>query len=626
MTVTHPTPVLEEWMQSVSAVIELPYRAARPFTLGEAVTEIELWARDARDEAWNHGGNQASLDRDIATLTTALGPQVLAVVSDLLPDLTTTKDRSIVAQAAANFTARWTRPSTIGAAFRDLCQLAAAAGTTMADLEPRARIIASQLGEESHGFGLLAEIRNLLSAEPNEWQLGIIRSQDELFTDDSAPSRVAAAERLLSADRYTGAVVVWSVYRRARIPWRTPAGPITFLRATYAIHDALADDRDVFPERNELRALLQNPGGLDGDRIVEDEGRGESFVLVRTDLGQRSPLGAADEAERRIDALLNIAAGAGGVSWVNTGTAVTVLDGEPVRSSLGADHQRREPFSDDYGIGATSELIEAWSKKLESAMAKGPMPDPLLEALAAVKEARLTDHRDVHFYDTRPVTPRVATALEDHALEQVASLAQMKPEALMDELMFQEAEHAWGAWLAGTLTAPLRHRDEDAEFHRKREAVDRKITQRTSYGARSVHLDKAWEARDELRELAGDPATRADLELALSVISDQTEEARSKARLLDDTSVLRNRHRRVRNAVAHGNPVTAAALDSVRHYSESVTGDALAIALESYATSRPVADICADRHTDRAKDDPSLGSILDRIAAAAATATSGRTP
>lgn len=126
--------------------------------------------------------------------------------------------------------------------------------------------------------------------------------------------------------------------------------------------------------------------------------------------------------------------------------------------------------------------------------------------------------------------------------------------------------------------------------------------------------------------LAGDPATRADLEWALSVISDPAEESRSKARLLDHASVLRNRHRRVRNAVVHGNPVTAAALDSVRGYSDSVTRDALAMALESYATSRPVADICADRHTGRAKDDPSLGSILDRIAAAAATATSGQTP
>jgi hypothetical protein len=109
------------------------------------------------------------------------------------------------------------------------------------------------------------------------------------------------------------------------------------------------------------------------------------------------------------------------------------------------------------------------------------------------------------------------------------------------------------------------------------------------------------------------------------VISDKAEETRSKARLLDHTSVIRNRHRRVRNAVAHGNPVTAAALDSVRGYSDRVTGDALAIALESYATSRPIADICADRRTDRAQDDPSFGSMLDRISAAA-KASAEQTP
>ncbi|TDN87720.1 hypothetical protein EV279_3147 [Microbacterium sp. BK668] len=537
------------------------------------------------------------------------------MISGLLPDLVTTNDRPLVVRAATRFKQLWTRPSTISAAFRDLCDMAAEPGVSREELEPRARIIASQLREAARGFGVLGDVSNLLSVDPGGWDLERIMEQDDQFKDDSAASRVAAAERLLATEPPNGTVVVWALYRRARVPWRTAAGPITFLRADFAIHDALAEGRQDFPERDELRAVLRHPLGLDGDQILEDYRGGESFVLTRVDLGERSPLGASEEAERRVDALLNIAAGAGGVSWVSTGTSVTLLDGDPAQVSFGANTAPQESFADDYGIGATSELVESWSKRLETAMTSAPMPEPLVEALAAVKEARLTDHRDMHFYDTRPVTPRVATALEDHALEQVASLAKLKPESLMNELMSHEARRAWDDWVLAALVAPLNYPEETPEQHRKRKEVEAKVCRYTTHGARVVSFVKAWDARDDLRELASTRAMQASVEAALLAISDTAEEARSRARILAQTQLVRNRHRRVRNAVAHGNPLSPAGLDSIRAYSDRVTGDALAIALESYATSRSISDIFLDREAKRAKDDPRAGCLLDRIAA-----------
>lgn len=617
---TRPLPP-EEWILSVSEVIRVPHRGALPFTIGEAVAELGTWARDARDEAWNHSGNRHSLDGDIADLSRAVGQEVHAVISDLLPSLTTAIDRQVIRQTTADFKERWTRPSTIGAAFRNLCDLASRAESSTDELILQARIIASQLGEAARGFGVLGEVSKLLAAEPKEWVLNQIRAQDDEFTDDSALSRIAAAERLLSAEPPNGAVVVWSLYRRARVPWRTAAGPITFLRADDAIQDALADDRNAFPEREELRSILQHPFGLDNDQIREQINGGESLVLVRADLGVRSPLGAREEAERRIDSVLNIAAGAGGVSWVSTGTSTTLLDGEPGQSSLGANYARQEPFTDDYGIGATSELVESWSERLEAALSRAPMPDPLVEALSAVKEARLTDHRDVHFYDARPVTPRVATALEDHALEQIASLAKMKPEALMNELMRQEAYRAWENWALGALVAPLNHSDdESSEHHNARKSIEAKVCRYTNYGARVVDLAKAWEHRDELRRLPYSFAMRVSLEAALEAISDPSTESRTRARISSQTQLVRNRHRRVRNAVAHGNPVSPATLDSVRSYADRVTSDALAVALESYATSRSISDIFDDRDAARSEDDPRHGSLLSREAARFASA------
>lgn len=506
--------------------------------------------------------------------------------------------------------------ATIGAAFRDLCAFAQTHDATITALEPRARIIASQLGEAARGFGVLSEISNLLSAEPDDWQIERIRAQDELFVDDSSSARLAAAQRLLEEDPASGDVVVWCLYRRARVPWRTSAGPITFLRAVSAIQYATGEEEGIFPEQDELRVLLEQSVGFDADQILEHEESGENFVFVRVDLGVRSPHGAATDAEQRTDALLNIAAGAGGVSWVFTGTSVTLLDGAIAGGRLGSNYARRTPFTDSYGMGATSELVESWSTQLDTALSNGPMPGALMEALGAVTEARLTDHRDVHFYDARPVTPRVATALEDHALEQVATLAQLKPEKLMNELMAEEAGRAWDRWVAGAVTAPLNYREETAEQHREREAVERAICRHSSYGIREVDLRKAWEARDALRKLARVPAVRADLEEALLAISNPAEEKRTRARILAATELVRLRHRRIRNAVAHGNPASPAGIGSIRNYSDSVASDALSLALQSYATSLDIADIIANRASARAKDHPNRGSLRNRLAKA----------
>lgn len=610
------SPNPDDWMQSVSAVITVPRRAESPFTLGEAVAELGIWASEARDEAWTHSGNRDSLERDIAFLATLLGPEVLAIVTDLLPQLSTGNDRVAVAQATRVFTARWTQPATIGAAFRDLCAFAQSPGATVTDLEPRARIIASQLGEASRGFGVLSEVSNLLSAEPDDWQVERVQAQDERFVDDTPASRLAVAQRLLEEDPAAGAVVVWCLYRRARVPWRTSAGPITFLSAASAIQYATGEEQGIFPEQDELRGLLEHSVGFDADSILEHEEQGESHVLVRVDLGIRSPLGATADAEQRTDALLNIAAGAGGVSWVYTGTSVTLLDGVMTGGSLGANYARRQPFTDNYGMGATTELVEAWSTQLEASLTKGPMPGPLMEALAAVREARLTDHRDVHFYDARPVTPRVATALEDHALEQIATLAQLKPEKLMNELMSEEAARAWDRWVAGAITALLNHRDETADEHQERQAVELAVCRHTSYGTRVVDLVKAWDARDALRKLARIPAVRAELDEALLAISSPAAEKRSRARVLADAELVRHRHRRIRNAVAHGNPASPAGIGSIRDYSDSVANDALSVALQSYATSREISDVIADRVSSRAKDHPTRGSLRNRLAAA----------
>jgi hypothetical protein len=72
-------------------------------------------------------------------------------------------------------------------------------------------------------------------------------------------------------------------------------------------------------------------------------------------------------------------------------------------------------------MGATADILSSVADQLGDALTKGPMPEHLVEALTSLREARMTDHRDVLFYSARRVTPRIATALEDHAMELFAS-------------------------------------------------------------------------------------------------------------------------------------------------------------------------------------------------------------
>jgi len=183
---------------------------------------------------------------------------------------------------------------------RRTCAFAQTHDAAIRALEPRARIIASQLGEAARGFGVLSEISNLFSGEPDDWRIERIRAQDELFVDDSSSARLAAAQRLLEEDPASGDVVAWCLYRRARVSWRTSAGPITFLHAVSAIQYATGEEEGSFPEQDELRRLLEHSFGFDAAQILEHEASGENHVLVRIDLGVRSPHGAATDAEQRI--------------------------------------------------------------------------------------------------------------------------------------------------------------------------------------------------------------------------------------------------------------------------------------------------------------------------------------
>lgn len=605
------------WMESVSELLRLPPRAPQPFTLGEAVAELGLWASTARDDSWKNASNRSSLARDIDFHLDIVGPRLRASLSDLLPSLATDTDRATVAIAAADFAERWQRRDTIDAAFRDLCEAASTGSLGVWDLKPMAELISSQLGDAGRDWGLLSNVRTVLSGDPHGFQLEGWLAEGAGSETLTPTIRLDIARNMLTAEPPTGRVVVWLLFDRAQVNARVAAGPITFLLSAWAIPNATRDDGQHFPERDELRAMMADSSQFREDDLVPGDLAGENFVLVRVDLGQRSAAGAAEEATRRVDALLSIAIEAGGVSWLNTGTSATLVDGQERMSTSGAIHRRDgDTFHDSYGIRVTSELLTDWAARLDAVLRVGPMPAFLVEALSSVREASMMDHRDVLFYNARPVTPRVALALEDHAIELIASLAQLHPERLVTVLQQDEADHRWSQMLAGGLVAPLDTNRKTAKLHDAATSLTQSVSRTAPNGVRVVALEKVWEVRDQLRALPVSPAAEITRDFCLAAISSTSDEEVGRERAKQAVELLRTRHRRVRNAIAHGNPVTPVAIGSVREFSQRVTRQALAIALHAHATGTDVSSYLAGRSQDRDETNAEVANgvcMLDRI-------------
>lgn len=584
------------WMQTVANIFPLNRPSVMPFTLGEAVDEFGLWARLARAESWNRK-NRSSLDLDIVEMSAIIGPRLSKIVVPQLNHLRRLTDRADIAVCAERFATVWRQRDAITAAFRDLCEAATRPVATTWDLRKLADIIVSQLGVSARGPGnALSKAANALDGELYEGQLNEWFGKGKSITDISTEDRLRVAEKLIVAAPPTGDVVAWIVYRRAIVTWRVNAGPITFLRADWMVPNASREDGQEFAERDEIRILLKETRWMkELETATEDpENR---LVLARVSLGKRTAAGAVEDAERRIEAILNIAVGAGGVSWQSTGTSATTVDGRVAMSSLRLDLGNQRHSADAYGIGATSEILQDVAASLNVAMAERPMPEYLVEALLALREAGMTDHPDVKFYGARAVTPRVATALQDHAMELIASVASITPTELAAALEEREVDWQFEQRVLGGIMAPI---DRSMDFDNR--AVRRAIEQAISHHSgdvRVVSVAKAVELRHDLLALPMTDLTRADLTDALKAVTDAEYEDALSQTQHHEVEMVRLRHRRVRNAISHGNPLTTVALESIRAYSERAAQAALALALEAYTSNTSIVSMLATEQAKR---------------------------
>lgn len=577
MVRVRPTAAVSGWLLSLADVLPLPHRADLPYTLGEAVAELGDYAQAVGAGGWDSKpskDNRASLRNEIAAQSEALAERLSALVASALDDLRDDSCPEAVVAAAARFDDAWHSEMAVTDAFGDLCDAAKVPGMTSRALRKLSAVIASQVGPAAHGSG------SLLSRAAD----ALIETEEDLarWRDVSLRKPLTEARRLEVANDIliaapVGCVTVWVAYYRALVSrMREVAGPMTFFQADWALPNAFDGGPNAFPESAELREIREVVTWLD-DLHVEAGKPENRLALVRVDLGKRQVAGAVEEAQRRIDAILGVAIEAGGVSWQSAGAVAVLLDGRVHSSSLGLHLHDVAGSDDSYGMSATSDLLSNCLNQLNAALTAGPMPEQLVEALASLREARMTDHRDVTFYGARPVTPRVATALEDHAMELIASTLQVHPKRLAETLQRRDALDQADRHIAGQLTAPFN----DAwsrEHHEGRAQLEQAIFD-YSHGRRLLSVARTVALQADIRALPMSGLERADFEDALAICTDPERERQLLDEMWRETSLLRARHRRVRNAVNHGLPLAATTLNSVREYGYSTSTTALNIVL-----------------------------------------------
>jgi hypothetical protein len=294
-----PTAKVSDWLLSVAEVLPLPHRASPPYTLGEAVAELGDYAQAVDASDWDSRfarNNRASLRTEIKAQSEGIGGRLGAFVAPLLDDLRDDANHEAVAAAAARFNEAWHSKIAIAAAFRDLCDAAKVIGITSRALRELSAIIASQVGPAAHSaFSLLSYAADALVN--TEEDLALLRGV-QLPKPLTEEQRLEMATNSLVAAP-AGRIVVWTVYYRALLSgMREVIGPMTFLRADWALPNAFELELHDFPERAELRAIREKVRWLE-DLNVEALKPENRLTLVRVDLGERQVAGAEEEARRR---------------------------------------------------------------------------------------------------------------------------------------------------------------------------------------------------------------------------------------------------------------------------------------------------------------------------------------
>lgn len=569
------------WLAGLAAVLSDPPRTSTILLLPELLSELDGWLRHRRLEPWRPQ-LRASLRDEVRWSVEHLGSSrsafdgplndYLNAVEDALSDGPPTEAQRHAALAAgevvraalitpASLRAFWQdlvtvarteqRPHVVGGATLALASALEVAGHDVTRLLTR---VARVLGDDATA---VAEVEVALGRHQSPIAWRVLRGQSACV---SVEDRLELCELLIAAPPPRGRCIAWVAFKDAQMDTVLDAGPCTFLNAHWALGNAESEHGQDFLGRRELQDEFSRPRELEPD---------EHVVLVRVDVGSRSPAGALPAAQDLVAALTDTARlRSGGSRWLPFGWEMLLVDGRRVWSRTFAPDDVVARWPRPYVLERTAEELAKSGNRLGAALARSPLPPDLAEAVRTATEAT-------------PAHLRSRVVLYDRVVELVAAYCRQES---ADELLDLIA----GSWPLSSWRADVLRAVESALDAGRWTEPDRReqlnAALKTSAPAGGYTLDLVATA-DRTGELLAMFASAWDARRSADVLDtfhsvpaylDYLETSRLEA------TQLRARLRRVRNALVHGNPVQTKVIDTVTAFSEYLSDGALSEALDSF--------------------------------------------
>jgi len=551
--------------------------------LAVLVDEVDRWRGHASDESWKRKANRVSLSSDLQASAAAAGTHLAqSIASELRPyqeclqqvadirTISADRFRELTDNGAA-LRAALATPAALLAAWQDVL---AASQSPTADTESlnwaltclEAMIESTQRSSKQ----TLQDARSILDPDPR--LAG--------FNPDAPTARTPLDVRLrLAADVITALPVprhciAWITYGSARLSGTADFGPFTFYEIDWAAPNALNDDGQAFCHRDELRSLLKqnhiSPPGETKERPYQ--------VLARVNLGVRSPHNALDDADAMIQVLLRIAGNrSGGTAWQRAGSACLLFDGHAALCTDTAGLYVSDEV-DHHGQNIMADALAEYGPSIAEGLSRAQMPPDLADALRLLGEACDVDSRKAILTGRSTIDRKTVLVLEDAAFEHIASYGRMSGDDLERSILVTWPHARWSSQVNAAINVCLRS-DEVSST-----ALHRRIITHQPWETRTSFLE-ASRLTGELLALCRDPLKRRFAEKWLTSIRDAALCLDLHRQHERDRDFLRERLRRTRNALTHGNPVHPAVIDTVRDLSTYRVNAAFGLALEMFSTS-----------------------------------------
>ncbi|WP_409046914.1 hypothetical protein AB2L57_09340 [Microbacterium sp. HA-8] len=545
-----------------------------PLLLSDSIEQISGWKDRSDQEHWVR--NRASLQRDLEWSLSDLGPRCRAHVARELRSLSKLAGGTAgqISEVLDSIRDRLGTPEVSRAAWQDLEDASTVPSLDLRTVASRVRsleaCLALRFGDAEER---LRDAVQCLRGDPS-WALPEDAIRDQ---EDSAATRVANALEVILREAHVSDCVAWLRYDHAQVSGPvTTVGHITFYNAQNCGPTAAAAPRGQLPHQEELHAAITERERESWWAIGEEA---PPSVIARVDLGRRQWRGGLNDAEADVDAVLAIASTwADGIRWRRVGPAVLRTEGRGVAYSHSLP--RRHAFVDWMGIGQTRSGLDEWLPQIDGVLGPGVIPHDLRESVRLLSEARLESSRESSLGAAQKIHERTALILRDQAFERVAATADIPPQQLMEDL---RALLPYSQWLDETIAmvdALLKY----STAPRFAEVIRGRLESHSGPG--TVNLIELANAQPQILALTMTRVERLGLRRLLRGLTDPRHYLRLAGEHADRLERLDDRHRRARNAIAHGNPVTAATIRSVLAFGETRATVAVTFALRAFAAGQ----------------------------------------